>query len=163
MMNGTMMITVKVSDAQVSADPGETLVTHSLGSCIGVMIYDPVRRCGGLLHYQLPTSTLDAAKALAFPHMVADTGMRELLRAFEDRGGQRRHSRVRIAGAAEMFDDKGVFSIGKRNHSAIRKILWQLGLLLAAEDVGGVTPRTVYFRIADGAVTIKAGAATREL
>jgi len=157
------MITVNISDAQVSADPDDTLVTYSLGSCIGVMIYDPVARCGGLLHYQLPTSTMDAGKAQANPMMFADTGMQELLRAFESRGGQRRQSRVRIAGAAEMLNDKGLFSIGKRNHAAIRKILWQLGILLAAEDVGGGAPRTVYFRIADGTVTVKSGNNTKDI
>lgn len=158
-----MMITVNISDARISANPDDTLVTYSLGSCIGVTLYDPIACCGGLLHYQLPTSTLDAAKATANPLMFADTGMQELLNAFERQGGQKKRARVRIAGAAEMLNDKGLFSIGKRNHSAIRKILWQHGMLLAGEDIGGTAPRNVYLRIADGLVTIKTASEKKEL
>lgn len=158
-----MMITVNISDARVSQDADDTIVTYSLGSCIGVTIYDPVAHCGGMLHYQLPTSTLDADKAKAHPLMFADTGMNELLRQFQSIGGQPRRARVKIAGAAQMLNDTGVFSIGKRNHAAIRKILWQHGIMLESEDVGGTAPRNLYLRLSDGAVTIKVSGNTKEL
>jgi len=154
-------IVVDVSDARVSRDREDVLVTYALGSCIGLTIYDPVAGCGGLLHYQLPSSTLDAAKAQRTPHMFADSGMETLLGQFTAAGGQERRARVHIAGAAEMFHDTGPFSIGKRNHTAIRKILWQRGLLRAGEDIGGKAPRNLYLRIADGAVVVKAAGAAR--
>jgi chemotaxis protein CheD len=148
-------IVVNVSDARVSQDGQDTLVTYSLGSCIAVSLYDPVARCGGMLHYQLPTSTLDATRAQANPCMFADTGMAHLLDEVAALGAQSRRLKVKIAGGAEILDDKGIFSIGKRNHTAIRKILWQRGLLLAAERVGGAEPRTLYLHVADGTTLIK--------
>ena len=45
--------------------PDEVLVTYSLGSCIGLSLYDPVARVGGLLHAMLPLSSLDPVKAAA--------------------------------------------------------------------------------------------------
>ena len=108
-----------------------------------------------MLHYQLTTSTLDAARAQANPYMFAATGMARLLDEMTARGAQPRRLQVKLAGGAEILDDKGVFSIGKRNHTAIRKILWQRGLLLAAERVGGSEPRTVYLHVADGTTLIK--------
>ena len=91
-----MQIVVTVSDARVSADPADVLVTYSLGSCIAVAAYDPVARCGGLLHYQLPTSTLDAGRARENPCMFADTGMARLL------DGLARH-RARITAKIEAL------------------------------------------------------------
>jgi chemotaxis protein CheD len=156
-------IVVSISDAKASNDAAATIVTYSLGSCIGVSVHDPVAGVGGMLHYQLPTSTMDAERARQCPTMFADTGFDFLLKEVERRGAVKKRLKVKLAGAAQMFDDKGVFNIGKRNHTAIRKILWQHGMLIDAEDIGGSTPRTVYLAVADGAVTIKAGGATKAL
>jgi chemotaxis protein CheD len=156
-------IVVNVSDARVSQDPDDVLVTYSLGSCIAVSLYDPIARCGGMLHYQLPTSTLDASRAQANPCMFADTGMAALLAELAALGATPRRLQVKLAGGAEILDDHGVFSIGKRNHTAIRKILWQRGLLLAAERVGGNEPRTLYLHVADGTTVVKSRGQTATL
>jgi len=156
-------IVVNVSDARVSKDTEDVLVTYSLGSCIAVSMYDPIARCGGMLHYQLPTSTLDASRAQANPCMFADTGMAALLRDLDALGAQPRRMHVKLAGGAEILNDSGLFSIGKRNHTAIRKILWQRGLLLKAEEVGGSQPRTLYLHVADGTTIIKSRGQTASL
>ncbi len=150
-----MNIVVQVSDARVSQDPQDVLVTHSLGSCIGVCLFDPVAHCAGMLHFQLPSSSIDAGRAQATPCMFADTGMAILLRDLTALGAQPRRMQVQLAGGAEILDDKGLFCIGKRNHTAIRKILWQRGLLLSAENVGGSEPRTLYLHVADGTTIVK--------
>lgn len=149
--------TVSISDARVSADPADTLVTYSLGSCVGVAAYDPVARVGGLLHYQLPTASMDPARASQSPCMFADTGLNMLFELLRRAGAVEKRLRITLAGAAQIIGDGNMFNIGRRNHAAARKILWQRGLLIAKEDVGGTTPRTVYLSIADGTVTIRAG------
>ena len=58
-----MKIIVDISDARISKDTNDTLVTYSLGSCLGVAVYDPAIKVGGLLHYQLPSSKMDSDKA----------------------------------------------------------------------------------------------------
>ena len=158
-----MQLVVNVSDARTSTTLEDVLVTYSLGSCIGVALYDPIARLAGLLHYQLPTSTLDPQKAKENPHMFADTGMQFLLGEMESRGGQRRRMKVKLAGAAQMLNDANLFNIGKRNHAAIRKVLWQHGMFLEAEEIGGAIPRTMYLRASDGGVTIRSQQHTREL
>jgi chemotaxis protein CheD len=156
-------VTVSISDAQVIADPGDVLVTYSLGSCIGVAVYDPVSKVAGMLHYQLPSASMDAKRAAEQPCMFADTGMENLLHQVLSAGGMKKRLKVKLAGGAQMFDDGGVFSIGKRNHAAIRKVLWQQGLLIEKEDVGGSSPRTMYLAAADGACTIKSGGTAKPL
>jgi chemotaxis protein CheD len=158
-----MTINVHISDAKVSTEPAAVLATHSLGSCIGVAAYDPVAKVGGMLHYQLPDSLLDTNRALAAPLMFADTGMGWLIGRVVAAGAKKSRLRVSLAGAAQMIDDGGVFNIGRRNHAAIRKVLWQHGLLIAAEDVGGSIPRNLYLSIGDGAVSVRSGNALRSL
>ncbi|HEX2973465.1 MAG TPA: chemotaxis protein CheD, partial [Tepidisphaeraceae bacterium] len=156
-------IVVNVSDAKVSNDPQDVLATYSLGSCIGVTLYDPASRVGGMLHFQLPSSTIDQQRARQNPLMFADTGMASLLAALKSQGAEQKRLKVRLAGAAQMLDDSSLFNIGRRNHAAIRKILWQLGLLIAGEDIGGSAPRNMYLNVADGSVMIKTGSKTVSL
>ena len=155
-----MNVTVNISDAKVSADPEAVLATYSLGSCIGVTLYDPKTRVGGMLHFQLPTSTLDTQRASQNPHMFADTGFAQLLNEVTRSGGDKKRLKVRMAGAAQMLNDSTLFDIGRRNHAAMRKILWQHGLFVDAEHIGGNAPRTMYLAIADGKVTLKMGQET---
>ena len=154
MTNAKKQIIVAVSDAKVSKDAQAVLVTHALGSCIGVCLFDSSTGLAGLLHYQLPTSALDPERARAKPLMYADTGLAGMLRLMADEGAVGRRMSVRLVGGAEMLNDSKLFSIGRRNYTAIRKILWQIGMLIEKEDVGGNAPRTVYFNVADGGVTV---------
>lgn len=158
-----MTIVVNISDAKVARRADDMLATYSLGSCIGVAMYDATARVGGMLHFQLPSSSLDADRAREAPLMFADTGMAHLIDALVASGAQENRMRVSMAGAAQMLNDAGTFNIGRRNHAAIRKILWERGLLIAGEDIGGKTPRNLYLSVADGKVTVKAGGDTRAL
>ncbi len=148
-------IVVRISDARVSNDPQVILATHSLGSCIGVTAYDPVVRVGGLLHFQLPGFQTDGRRVLQVPARYADTGMALLFDEMTALGAEIRRLKIQLAGGARMFTGTDIFDIGRRNHTAIRKFLWQHGLLIEAEDVGGTAARHLYLRIADGAVHIK--------
>jgi chemotaxis protein CheD len=154
---------VNVSDAKVSRDPGDTIITYSLGSCIAVSLYDPIIKAGGLLHYQLPESTMDAQKAADKPFMFADTGMKVLFDMMTSLGAVKKRLRIKIAGGAAMAMGPQGFDIGKRNHLAIRKILWQNGLFIDAEDVGGGTPRNMYLDITDGKVLVKTNSQEKPL
>lgn len=150
-----MTILVNLSDSKLSDNPEDVLAAYSLGSCVGVSLYDPVARIGGLLHYQLPTAELDPVQAKANPAMFADTGMALLLNAMTVRGAERKRLRVAVAGAAQGLSGVSLFNVGKRNHVAIRKILWQQGLFVEKEDTGGTAVRNLYLSIANGEVVVK--------
>lgn len=154
-MADRVSVIVGVSDAKASAQPEHMLVTYSLGSCIGVTLYDPITRIGGMLHYQLPSSSADPQRAAERPLMFADTGMTWLLDKMASLGANKKRLRVRMAGAAQMLDDNKLFDIGRRNHASIRKILFNHGLFIDSEHIGGKLPRTLHLNVADGAVTIK--------
>lgn len=148
-------IVVDISDAKVSGDPDDVLTTYSLGSCIGVALYDPQAKIGGMLHYQLPSSSLDQPKAEKFPFMFADTGMAILVKKLLSMGAGQKRMQVKIAGGSTMATGPKGFDIGKRNYLSIRKVLWQNGMLIDAEDIGGTSPRNMYLNMADGSVTVR--------
>ncbi len=154
---------VHVSDAKFSNDPADILVTYSLGSCIGVCLYDQATNIGGMLHYQLPNSTIDTDKAKEKPFMFADTGMKILVQKMLSAGANRKRMQVKIAGGASMKTGLKGFDIGKRNHLAIRKILWKNGMFIDAEDVGGSSPRNMYMNIANGFVTVRSNGLEKNL
>jgi len=148
-------ITVDISDAKVSNNPADVIVTYSLGSCIGVCLYDPATHIGGMLHYQLPSSKMDAERARSKPFMFADSGMKILLDKLLSMGAQKKRMHVRLAGGATMATGPKGFDIGKRNYLAIRKVLWSNGMFIDAEDIGGHAARNLYLDMADGTVTIR--------
>lgn len=150
-----MTTVVGVADVQVSDAADATLATYSLGSCIGVAAYDPAARVGGLLHFQLPSASLDGARAKEMPAMFADSGTAELLAQMAALGAVERRLKITLAGAAQILNDAAMFNIGRRNHAAIRKILWQRGLLIAHEEIGGTSPRNLYLCIGDGSAVIR--------
>ena len=154
---------VHVSDAKVSNDPADVLTTYSLGSCIGVCLYDTVTHIGGMLHYQLPNSKMDAERAKEKPCMFADTGMKLLVDKLVSIGVNKKRMQVKIAGGATMDTGPKGFDIGKRNHLAIRKILWKNGMFIDAEDIGGDSPRNMYLNVANGAVTIRSNGLEKSL
>jgi chemotaxis protein CheD len=156
-------IVVDISDAKVSANPADVLVTYSLGSCIGVCLYDPAVRIGGMLHYQLPSSKMDEQRAQDKPLMFADTGMDLLLKKLVSMGVQKKRMNVKLAGGAAMATGPQGFDIGKRNYLAIRKILWSNGMFINAEDVGGGVARSLYMDLADGTVTVRSSGLERTL
>jgi len=147
---------VDISDAKVSSNPEDTLITYSLGSCIGVSAYDPVCKVGGMLHYQLPSSKQDApGGTVRNPLMYADTGMEIMLKKMFSLGAEKKRIKVKIAGGAQMLNDNDFFKIGKRNYTVIRQLLWKNGMFIDGEDVGGDAPRTLSLAIQDGTVTVK--------
>jgi len=148
-------VVIDISDAKVSDDPSDVLVTYSLGSCIGVCLYDPATHIGGMLHYQLPSSKMDAQRAQRSPFMFADTGTKLLLDKMISMGASKKRMDIRLAGGAAMATGPQGFDIGKRNYLAIRKILWSNGMFINAEDVGGSSARNLYLDLASGTVTVR--------
>jgi chemotaxis protein CheD len=150
-------IVIGVGDCQVSNDPEAVLVTYALGSCIAVVIHDPVSRVGGLLHYMLPESTIDMSKAQQRPYMFADTGIPLLFHNAYQLGAVKSRLEVAVLGGAQVMDTSETFNIGKRNHLALRKIFWKAGVLVHHEEVGGTHSRTVRLEIDSGRVLLRQG------
>ncbi len=154
---------VDIADIKVTKDPRSTLITYSLGSCIGVAIWDPVNHVGGMLHYMLPESSISPDKAKANPAMFADTGIPTLFRSVYKIGAQKNNLVVKVAGGSHLLDDNGMFNIGKRNYVTLRKLFWKNKIMIDAEQVGGSISRTIRLNVGTGRFTIHSRGQETEL
>lgn len=158
-----MKIIVGVADMGFSTEWDDVIITYSLGSCIGLTLFDSEKHIGGLVHCMLPLSKIDAAKAAANPFMFIDSGVTAFLQALFDLGAQRKSLVAKVAGGAQIMDDKGLFNIGERNNTVVRKMLWKNNILVSGEDVGGSIPRTMSLDLATGRTLLKSGGTEKEL
>lgn len=155
-------VVVSIADMAVSNNANVTLTTYSLGSCIGVAIFDPVARVGGLLHAMLPESAIDPAKAARVPAMFIDTGIPALFRAAYALKAEKHRLLIYVAGGGQIMDGAGFFNIGKRNHSALTDLFAKHSLKIQAERVGGMVNRTMYLKLATGEVSLKVSGQPKE-
>ena len=130
------VIKVGMADLKTAKAPN-TLTTLGLGSCIGLTLYDPVTKIGGLVHYMLPDST--KLKNNTNIAKFGDTGIRELLRQILALGANQRRLVAKIAGGACMFETSGLSSVGN----------------VGAEDTGLNYGRTVELDCETGDFRIK--------
>jgi chemotaxis protein CheD len=149
------LIRVGMADYKVGRAPS-TIISYGLGSCIGISLYDPQTKAGGLLHIMLPDST--QARPTDNPAKFADTGLPLMLRDVLELGASRSRLVAKIAGGAQMFafaNATDIMRVGARNAEAAKKILKELNIRLLSEDTGGNYGRTVQIDLNDGVYKVK--------
>lgn len=148
-------VLVQIGDMKVGQG-NQILITYALGSCVGISFYDPLLKLGALLHVLLPAKE---GNRDVNPMKYADSGIHETLQELTRKGFCKNRAIVKMAGGAKMFGDDGNSSlgmIGDRNVYSARQTLAREGLWIAAEDVGGVSARTMSLDLRNGDVSVRA-------
>lgn len=154
---------VGIAQMKVSRDPEEVLVAPNLGSCLGLTVYDPINKQGGVIHCLLPLSKSDLDKSKATPTMYVDTGVSLLLNTIVSRGSDPKKLVITAGGCGNINDENNVFQIGKKNYTILKKLLWKNNLLLSAENIGDSFSRTISLEIGTGKSSVKIQGQTFEL
>jgi len=157
-----MEIVVNISDMKVSNRARDVLVTHALGSCLGLAAYDPVAGVAGLIHCLLPLSR-DAKSPPKNPFMYVNTGIPQMIRAMYGRGATRENLVLKAAGCGRMMHISNQFDTGASNIAALKKLLQVNEMRLSAEDVGGTIPRTMRLFADTGRIVISSCGRSWEL
>lgn len=145
---------MKVADLKVGA-ADDVLVTVGLGSCVAILLYDPVARVGGMAHVLLPSPAL--TRDTGNPAKVPQTAVPALLERMTARGADRQRISARLVGGASMFaalSAPGTIQMGERNAVASRQVLGAHNVPVIGEAVGGDFGRTVRFHVAAGTVCV---------
>ncbi|MCL6477593.1 MAG: chemotaxis protein CheD [Peptococcaceae bacterium] len=148
-------IQVGIADYKIAREP-ERLITLGLGSCVGVSLYDPIKKVGGLLHVMLPDST--QFSNVNKPAKFADLGIPLMIREMQKMGAQVNRLQAKLVGGAQMFtglDDKMTLNIGQRNTEKSREVLKKAGIPILSEEVGGNRGRTMILDTRTGEVIIR--------
>jgi chemotaxis protein CheD len=148
---------------KISRSSEDVLVTHALGSCLGLAAYDETAGVGGILHVMMPSSQINPVKAKDNPYMFVDTGVPAFFRELYACGCVKSRIVLTVAGGANVQDASDRFEIGKRNFIILRKLLWQNSVLIHSSEVGGAEARTLYLDMSDGRVWMHEQGAEKEL
>ena len=148
-------IVVRVADLQIGG-AGDLLLTVGLGSCIAIVLHDPVAYVGGLAHVLLPSPAL--SKQDGNPAKSPHSAVPRMLELMVERGANPRRVTARLAGGASMFASlapPGTIQMGERNVVAARQVLNAQGLALIGEAVGGDYGRTVRLDVSEGSLEVR--------
>jgi chemotaxis protein CheD len=149
------IINVGIGEFGVARDP-QVLESVSLGSCVGIALYDPITKIGGLAHIMLPDSTV--SKIVTNPAKYADTALELMIPAMLRMGAVKERLVAKIAGGACMFallNLDPLITIGDRNVKAVKEHLQKYKIRLVAEDTGKNHGRTIYLHTDTGRFVIK--------
>lgn len=150
------MIKIGMAELDICSSP-DAITTLGLGSCVGVILYDPIRKIAGMVHVMLPDSTKITRNENRAK--FADTGIDALLETMLRKGANRNAMVSKIAGGAQMFafsSNNEMLRVGDRNVEATKKKLKQLNIRILAEDTGLSYGRTIEFYPETGDLLIKA-------
>jgi len=155
-----------IGDIGISSTAGDSIKTLAFGSCIVLVLLHSPTRAIGMVHVAMPDSSINKDTALVKPGYFVDTGVKVLLERMMRQTGA--HSRtgfiVKMIGGAQVLAQDTTFNIGRRNELAIKKLLWDQGMGVHAEDVGGYKSRNVTAEVDTGRIIISsAGRGSWEL
>lgn len=146
---------VRIGDAKMSNQVEDQIITYSLGSCLGITFYDPIHHIGGMIHLMQPNSTIESYNKSINSYKYVDTGVPLILNQLEKMGLDKKKTEIKVAGASQLLDSKGIFNIGKKNFEALQNLLMSQQLWISAHDIGGTITRTLTLYIGTGRVEIK--------
>lgn len=155
-MRDRRTVAVGIGELYVTRDTTLVLATYGLGSCVGVSVYDPIVRAGGLAHIMLPSSKESSCDSRGYK--FADTAIPALIEESLRLGADRRRIVCKIAGGAQLLvapHCQNGLRIGERNVEAVIEALSQYKLVPAAMNTGGSQGRTLYLYLDTGRVLVR--------
>lgn len=155
------MVEIEIGIAEIAVTAKEdTIVAKSLGSCVGLALYDPIARVGAMAHIMLPDSTNIERKKIMInnPAKFADTAVNAMVKKMILRGAVKDRIVAKMVGGAKMFStstsNNSVMNVGSRIVDSTRNALRNEGIPLVAKDVGKDYGRTAIFDTRDGRIKI---------
>ncbi len=143
---------VGIAQLTVSRPPSR-LACLGLGSCVAVILYDPVVKLGGIVHILLPRAPNHHDQEEKY----ADTGTKKLVSEMLKHGANKSRIFARLVGGAEMFTavNIAISNIGRDNIFEARKVLHGNAIRIMAEETAGKKGRSCYFDLETGKVVVQ--------
>jgi chemotaxis protein CheD len=148
-------IEVNMAAMEIAQSPAR-LVTRGLGSCLGITLYDPAKKIGGMVHPLLPD--IEKAKIKSNSSRFVNSAIRSMLAELEKRGSARNQLVAKVFGGAHMFGfitADSILNVGQKNIEVAQATFKELGITVAVQEVAGSFGRTIELNLEDGKVLVK--------
>ena len=150
MFQDKKIVIIYSGDYYISNDPNVVICTV-LGSCIAVCLYDEKTQIGGMNHFMLPR---------AWEQQVSEYGrfglesMEIMLAKFYKMGASHFNLKAKVFGGARMLDlnlrssvMEGDIDVASSNINFILDYLKRQQITIAAQDLGGIAGRKIYYML----------------
>jgi chemotaxis protein CheD len=144
---------VKIFPGQYYVTKQNEMIVTTLGSCVSACIRDPQLGLGGMNHFMLPSKSRDCRNVSnenpwSLAARYGNLAMELLINTIMRNGGNRKNLEVKLFGGAKILAH--MKNIGYLNVDFIRKYIKAEGLVVLAEDLGGLCPREIRYFPATG-------------
>lgn len=149
------IIEVSIADMKI-AEGSFKLVTRGLGSCVGLTLYDPIKKIGGLAHAMLPD--INNSKTKANPVRFVNYVINKMAEDLEKMGCSKSRLVAKLFGGARMFSfitSESMLNVGEKNVEMAKQVLAELGIKISVDETGGTFGRTIEFNTENGKVLIR--------
>lgn len=144
--------TINVGMGQAAVGRSPTKMTAVLGSCLGICLWHPRTKAGGMAHAVLPCSN---GQPTQLPGKFVDTAVSYLRDQLLALGIPAEELVAKLAGGACMFPSSGPLQIGDNNVEKALACLQRAKIPVVAQDVGGTKGRRVTFELSTGRVIVQ--------
>lgn len=148
------IIEVRMGEMRVGENPFR-IVTRALGSCLGITLYNPLKKLGAMAHPMLPD--IERARTNANPSRYVNYTIRKMVEDLEKAGSARNRLVAKLFGGARMFafiSSDSILNVGEKNIAMAREVFSELNINIAVEEVGGTFGRTIELNLETGKVVV---------
>lgn len=154
------MVVAKILPGEFYMTTEHVAIATTLGSCISACIWDDVTGIGGMNHFMLPATDIDAKDVnWGQRGLVTDAtrygnyAMEHLINMILSHGGRRVNLRAKVFGGGKVL--KKVSDVGQRNLAFALSYLETENIPIEASDLGNRFPRKVIFEPSTGRAFVK--------
>jgi chemotaxis protein methyltransferase CheR len=132
-----------VGEVKASREPLK--VTTLLGSCVGVCLYDPKVRIGGMNHFMLPSNNAADGTSATYGIHAMELLINEIMKL----GGDRRRLTAKVFGGGDVLGNRkrenSGMTIGEQNIQFALQFLETDSIPVVGRDLGGQAGRQIQF------------------
>lgn len=147
---------IGIGEYSISSRGDDIIKTYALGSCVAVVVYNPLIKLLGMVHIALPDSSVCKDNRRVFlPGYFADIAVPMIFnKVFGGYPSKNTKYKVSLYGGAYSRNSDDIFNIGIKNISRIQDILISNNIIFDNSNTGGFVSRTIEAYAISGDVII---------
>ena len=133
-----------------------TVVKTVLGSCISVCMYEKSLKFGGMNHFMLPEVrdvSFEDYNSTRYGIFAMEVLVNEIIKL----GGKKSNIVAKVFGGGHVISSMkaSVFNVADKNIEFAKKFLKSESIPIISEDIGGLSPRKVFFYTNENRILMK--------